>query len=239
MSGLNVALRAHLPGFELDVSWEIGAELAVLFGPSGTGKSLSLRMIAGLSRPDAGRVAAGENILLDTARAVCLPPQQRSIGYVFQDLALFPHMTVLENVLYGGHGLEREEREASAQKFIHRFGLIGLQGRRPGEISGGQKQRVAFARALLRRPSVLLLDEPFSALDAALRRDMGELLRQIQRELGLPTVLVTHDAAEATALADTVILCDRGRIIKQGTPLEVFTRPTAARKARLEQIRQY
>ena len=239
MSGLSVALRARLPGFELDVAWEIGAELAVLFGPSGAGKSLTLRLIAGLARPDAGRVAAGENILLDTALAVCLPPQKRSIGYVFQDLALFPHMTVLENVLYGGHGLEREEREARAQKFIRQFGLIGLQGRRPGEISGGQKQRVAFARALLRRPSVLLLDEPFSALDAALRRDMGELLREIQRELGLPTVLVTHDAAEATALADTVILCDRGRIIKQGTPLEVFTRPTAAREARLEQIRRY
>ena len=222
MSGLAVALRAHLPGFELDVSWEIGAELAVLFGPSGTGKSLSLRMIAGLSRPDAGRVAAGENILLDTARAVCLTPQQRSIGYVFQDLALFPHMTVLENVLYGGHGLERDERNTRAESLICRFGLSGLQRRRPREISGGQKQRVAFAHALLRRPSVLLLDEPFSALDAPLRRDMDDLLREVQRELKLPTVLVTHDTAEAATLADTVILCAAGRVIRQGTPGEVF-----------------
>ena len=227
MSGLEVALRAHLPGFDLDVSWEIGAELAVLFGPSGAGKSLALRMIAGLAQPDAGRVAAGDHLLLDTTRAVCLPPQRRSIGYVFQDLALFPHMTVLENVLFGGHGLEREERAARAESLIRRFGLADLQRRRPGEISGGQKQRVAFARALLRRPSVLLLDEPFSALDAPLRRDMGNLLREVQRELEIPTVLVTHDAAEATALADTVILCANGRVIRQGSPQETLDFRTA------------
>lgn len=222
MSGLVVMLHAELSGFELDVSWEIGAELAVLFGPSGAGKSLSLRMIAGLAQPQGGRVMAGASILLDTARAVCLPPQRRSIGYVFQDLALFPHMTVLENVLYGGHGLAREERDARARDLICRFGLAALQGRRPGEISGGQKQRVAFARALLRRPAVLLLDEPFSALDTPLRRDMGELLREVQHELKLPTVLVTHDAAEAASLADTVILCDAGRVIQQGAPGEVL-----------------
>jgi molybdate transport system ATP-binding protein len=228
VSGLAVALRARLPGFELDVSWEIGAELAVLFGPSGAGKSLSLRMIAGLAQPEGGRIVAGENLLLDIARALSLPPQQRSIGYVFQDLALFPHMTVLENVLYGGHGLGRDERHARAESLIRRFGLSGLQRRRPGQISGGQKQRVAFARALLRRPSVLLLDEPFSALDAPLRRDMGELLREVQRELNLTAVLVTHDAVEAASLADTVILCAAGRVIRQGAPGEVFAYPAGA-----------
>ena len=225
MSGLSVALCAHLPGFDLDVSWEIGAELAVLFGPSGSGKSLTLQLIAGLARPDAGRVAAGDHLLLDTTRAVCLPPQRRSIGYVFQGLALFPHMTVFDNVLYGGHGVERGARVARAEQLIDRFGLAGLQGRLPGEISGGQKQRVAFARALLRRPSVLLLDEPFSALDAPLRRDMGELLRDVQRELKIPTVLVTHDAAEATALADTVVLCAGGQVIRQGAPREILAFP--------------
>jgi molybdate transport system ATP-binding protein len=233
VSGLAVALRARLPGFFLDVSWEIGAELAVLFGPSGAGKSLTLRLIAGLAQPDSGRVVAGERLLLDTDRAVCLQPQQRSIGYVFQNLALFPHMTVLDNVLYGGHGLEREERAARAESLIHRFGLAGLQRRRPGEISGGQQQRVAFARALLRRPAVLLLDEPFSALDASLRRDMGELLREVQRELKLPTVLVTHDAAEAAALADTVILCEGGRVIRQNEPGKVFTEPSGQAAHRL------
>jgi len=226
--GLAVSLRARLPGFELDVAWEIGAELAVLFGPSGAGKSLTLRMIAGLAQPDAGRVVAEEKVLLDTIRAVCLPPQQRSIGYVFQDLALFPHMTVLENVLYGGHGLEKQDRAAHAESLIRRFGLFDLQKRRPGEISGGQKQRVAFARALLRRPSVLLLDEPFSALETPLRRDMGKLLREMQRELKLPTVLVTHDAAEASSLADTVILCNRGRVSRWSTPQEAFACPAGA-----------
>jgi len=228
VSGLAVSLRASLPGFELDVAWEIGAELAVLFGPSGAGKSLTLRLIAGLAQPDTGRVVAGERILLDSDRAMCLPPQQRSIGYVFQDLALFPHMTVLENILYGGHGLEKEECAARTESLIRRFGLGGLQKRRPGEISGGQKQRVAFARALLRRPSVLLLDEPFSALDTPLRRDMGELLREVQREHMLPTVLVTHDEAEATLLADAVILYDSGRVVRQGTPLEILGFRTAS-----------
>jgi len=225
VNGLSVSLRSRLPGFELDVSWEIGAQLAVLFGPSGAGKSLTLRMIAGLAQPGAGRVVAREGPLLDTSRRVCLPPQRRSVGYVFQGLALFPHMTVLENVLYGGHGLERAERNARAQSLILRFGLGALQQRRPGEISGGQQQRVAFARALLRRPSVLLLDEPFSALDAPLRRDLGALLREVQRDLGLPTVLVTHDAGEALALADTVVLYDGGRVIRQGTPHEALSVP--------------
>ena len=137
-------------------------------------------------------------------------------------------MTVLENVLYGGHGLEREERGARARSLIDRFGLAGLQQRRPGEISGGQQQRVAFARAMVRRPSVLLLDEPFSALDAPLRRDLGELLRDVQRELRIPTVLVTHDAKEATALADTVILYAGGRVIRQGAPLGSLDLPGAA-----------
>ncbi len=232
MNGLAVALRKRLPGFELDVSWEIGADLAVLFGPSGAGKSLTLRMIAGLARPESGRVAAGDAILFDTVRAVCLPPQRRSIGYVFQDLALFPHMTVLENVLYGGHGLEREERGARARDLVQRFGLAGLQQHRPDEISGGQRQRVAFARALLRRPAVLLLDEPFSALDARLRYDMGELLREVQREMRLPTILVTHDAGEAMRLADTVICYDGGCVIRQGPPGETLEVKPGAREPR-------
>lgn len=218
MSGLAVDLRARLPGFTLEVAWAIGPELAVLFGPSGAGKSLTLRMIAGLVRPDAGRIVAGGSVLLDTAGGTELPPERRSIGFVFQDLALFPHMTVLENVHYGGHGLAAGERRERGDSMIRRFGLAGLERRRPGEISGGQKQRVAFARALLRRPAVLLLDEPFSALDAPLRRDLGALLREVQREERIPVALVTHDAAEARALADVVIAYEGGRIASPREP---------------------
>ncbi len=214
MSGLAVALRARLPGFDLDVRWEIGAELAVLFGPSGAGKSLTVRMVAGLVRPDAGRICVGGSVLLDTAVGRELPPQERSVGFVFQDLALFPHMSVLENVRYGGHGLPAAERAARADELIRRFGLGGLERRRPGAISGGQKQRVALARALLRRPSLLLLDEPFSALDLPLRRELAELLRQIQRAAAIPVLLVTHDPVEACALADRVILYDRGQALQ-------------------------
>ena len=205
MSGLAVSVRARLAGFELDVDWEIGDELAVLFGPSGAGKSLTLRMIAGLARPGRGRIVAGGRVLLDTAAGIDLPPQQRSVGFVFQDLALFPHMSVEENVGYGGHGLPAGERGERAASLIRRFGLDGLQRRRPGEISGGQRQRVALARAMLRRPSLLLLDEPFSALDLPLRRELGRLLREIQRTEAVPVVLVTHDPDEARSLADRVI----------------------------------
>jgi len=225
VSGLAVSVRKELPGFDLGVEWSIGRELAVLFGPSGAGKSLTLRMIAGLVRPDAGSVRAGERLLFDSSKGVDLPPERRSLGYVFQDLALFPHMTVLENILYGGHGVPRDARRARAAALIERFRLGGLERRRPVEISGGQRQRVAFARALLRRPGALLLDEPFSALDAPLRREMGELLREVQREFSLPVVLVTHDEAEAKALADTVILCARGRIVRQGSPPEALACP--------------
>ena len=217
MSGLAVSVRARLAGFDLDVDWEIGDELAVLFGPSGAGKSLTLRMIAGLARPDAGRIVADGRPLLDTATGIDLPPRRRSVGFVFQDLALFPHMSVLENVGYGGHGIPPGERAERAATLIRRFGLAGLEQRRPGEISGGQKQRVALARALLRRPSLLLLDEPFSALDLPLRRELGLLLREIQRTEAVPVVLVTHDPDEARSLAHRVIRYDCGHSVQQDT----------------------
>ncbi len=216
--GIAVDVRKKLSGFELDAAWEIGDELAVLFGFSGAGKSLTLRMIAGLMTPDEGVIRFGSRVLFSREQAINLRPQQRSIGYVSQDLALFPHMSVLRNILYGGHGIESTIRESRAREMIERFGLAGLEDRLPTEISGGQKQRTAFARALVAKPEALLLDEPFSALDRPVRRDMGMLLKEIQQREQIPVVLVTHDLDEAASLAATVIVYDRGRTVRQGPP---------------------
>jgi len=231
--GLFVDITKRLNGFSLEVSWEIGNELAVLFGCSGSGKSLTLRMLAGLLRPDGGRIRSAERVLFDGAGRVDLSPRERSLGYVFQDLALFPHMTVEENIFYGGHGIARPQRRERCHVMIHKFRLQGLERKLPGQISGGQKQRVAFARALIRRPSALLLDEPFSALDAPLRAEMCELMRDVQRELAIPVVLVTHDRDEALEFGDRLIVYAGGRVQQSGTPEEVLAGPATEQVARL------
>jgi molybdate transport system ATP-binding protein len=205
----------------------------VLFGYSGAGKSLTLQMIAGLVRPDAGSIVLNERPLFDSSARFDLAPQKRSFGYVFQDLALFPHMTVEENILYGGHGIEREERQARVSTMINRFRLGNFKKKYPSQISGGQRQRVAFARALIRHPDALLLDEPFSALDAPLRAEMRELLRDVQREFMIPVVLVTHDREEALSLADRLIVYSVGGVEQAGAPKEVLERPATETVMRL------
>jgi molybdate transport system ATP-binding protein len=222
---LSAKVKKRLGAFTLDVEWSIANELAVLFGYSGAGKSITLQMIAGLMKPDEGSVLLNGCTLFESASLTDLAPQERSLGYVFQDLALFPHMTVRENVLYGAHGLGKDDREQRSIEMIERFMLSKLQGKYPGEISGGQKQRVALARALIRRPSALLLDEPFSALDNPLRVEMQNLLQQIRREYPIPVVLVTHDLVEAWTLADKLIVCANGRVIQTGSPFEVLNSP--------------
>lgn len=227
MKGLSVSLRSRMRGFTLDARWDIGCELAALLGFSGAGKSLTLRMIAGLLSPDAGRIACNGEVLYDSVCRINRRPQDRSMGYLFQNLALFPHMTVQENILSGGHGLSEEERTQRAADLIYQFRLRGLEQRRPSTISGGQQQRVALARALLRRPRALLLDEPFSALDAPLRRDMRMLLKDVQQECRVPVVLVTHDQQEALSVADRIIVYDGGRVVQSGTPDDLMQRPAS------------
>jgi molybdate transport system ATP-binding protein len=223
--GLSVSVRKDLGSFLLDVSWNVGNELAVLCGYSGAGKSMTFRMIAGLLRPDRGLIALDGRTLYDSSSGTFIPPQERALGYVFQDLALFPHMTVKRNILYGGQGVAAQERESMADLLMRRFRISALEARMPAQISGGQKQRVALARALMRRPSALLLDEPFSALDSPTRLAMGALLKEIQREFNIPVVLITHDITEAHALADKMIVCSEGRIVRAGPIEDVMRHP--------------
>lgn len=218
----HVRLRKRLPGFDLDVEWTCGGGLTVLFGYSGAGKSLTLRALAGLLRPDEGRVALDGEVLFDSMRGVNVPPQRRGLGYVPQDCALFPHMTVAENVAYGLASLPRLVRTERRDEMLAALGLTALVGKRPRELSGGQRQRVALARALAPRPRALLLDEPFSALDAPLRAEMRDLVRT---GFGVPVVLVTHDLYEAYTLADTMIVYGGDGSVQAGAPCEVFARP--------------
>lgn len=223
--GLSLNLRKQVNGFKLDVEWAMDNELSVLFGYSGAGKSMTLQLLAGLMQPDEGWIQADDQFLFDSRSNTNLPPQARSIGYVFQNLALFPHMTVKENIFYGATGLRKEQREKRCREMLSGFHLVGLEERLPSEISGGQQQRVALARALIRRPGLLLLDEPFSALDLPLRREMQQFLKEIRDEFNIPVILVTHDLSEAFSVADRIIIYSQGRVVQTGSPLEVHRDP--------------
>ena len=226
--GLSVKLSKQVDGFTLDVEWQINNELAVLFGYSGAGKTMTLQMIAGLMKPDGGYVRLHDKSFFDSSFHINLPPQERSFGYVFQDLALFPHMTALNNILYGSDGLRKLEKRDRAKEMIEAFHLEGLEEKYPTELSGGQKQRVAFARALIRRPDVLLLDEPFSALDNPIRIEMRRFLRDIKNRFDMPIVLVTHDITEAFTVADAVIVYSNGKVVQMGTPQNILNNPLSS-----------
>jgi len=230
---LEVDLVKRLGAFELSPRFAAGPGTVVLFGPSGSGKSLTLAAIAGLLRPDTGRIAIGGETLFDRRQGVDLPPERRRVGYVPQGYALFPHLSVGQNVTYGLHGLPRAEVGRRLDEALTLLGLHGLTDRRPGQVSGGQQQRVALARALVVRPRLLLLDEPFAALDAEMRRLLRAELVELQRRLGIAVVFVTHDLGEAHALGDQVVLLDRGQVLQVGRTGDVFTRPVGLRAAEL------
>ncbi|MBD0329587.1 MAG: ABC transporter ATP-binding protein [Thermoleophilia bacterium] len=217
MDALHVDVFHPLRAFALEVALRAGRETVAVVGPSGSGKTTLLRAIAGLLVPERGRVAAGEEVWLDTGRGVALPPERRAVGLVFQEYALFPHLSVAENVAYGGRGRARD--------LLRRFGLEPLAGVRPASLSGGERQRVALARALARDPAVLLLDEPLSALDAQTRAALRLELHGRLRELRLPTVLVTHDFEDAAVLADRVAVLLDGRVLQAGTAAELVASP--------------
>ena len=211
-----------------DVSLDIRpGELVALLGPSGSGKTTLLRVIAGLQSPDSGRV------LFDGVDATALSVQERRVGFVFQNYALFKHMTVAGNVGYGLRVRPRAQRppreaiRARVEKLLDFVQLSGLGGRHPAQLSGGQRQRVALARALAIEPRVLLLDEPFGALDARVRKDLRRWLREIHKQTGLTTVFVTHDQDEAMELADRVVVLNEGRIEQVGTPADLYDNPAS------------
>ena len=224
--GLDLKITTHLDGFSLDVRWSMGNELVVLFGHSGAGKSMTLRTIAGITPQGDGHIELNGRVLFSKDHGINLPPQHRSVGYVFQDLALFPHMTVEKNILYGAAGTDRKQAAKKTGEMMELFRLAVHKDKYPHEISGGQKQRVAFARALVRQPEVLLLDEPFSALDDQLRLEMRRCLTNVvKKEFRIPTVLVTHNVLEVYSLADRVLVYSNGRVVQSGIPQAVFTNP--------------
>jgi molybdate transport system ATP-binding protein len=226
-----LSLDAETSLGELELSLRLRVEegeCLALAGPSGAGKTSVLRIVAGLLRPRRGRVDCGAETWLDSERGVHRPPERRRCGYLFQEYALFPHLRGWENVAYGIEGVGRRERRARAHELLERFGVGALAGSRPRAWSGGERQRVALARALAREPSVLLLDEPLSALDARTRasasRELGELLRDAR----VPALLVTHDFEEAAQLGGRVGVLDGGRIVQEGTAAELAAAPATA-----------
>lgn len=211
--------------FVLDVALEIPPGVTIVFGPSGAGKSTLLDCIAGLLNPDGGRIDIGGEVLLDVQRHIDVPPAKRRIAYVFQSLALFPHMTVEQNVAYGLADQPAPQRDSRAKAMLEAFQVEQLAKRKATEISGGEQQRVALARSLATSPAVLLLDEPLTALDEGLKKSIMEDLRRWNAVQNIPILYVTHSRAEVDALGEGVIVMDQGKIISTGTPHEVLDTP--------------
>jgi molybdate transport system ATP-binding protein len=207
--------------------------ITVLFGPSGCGKTTTLRCLAGLDRPEEGRITFGEAVWFDAERQVFLRPQQRGIGYLFQEYALFPHLTVAGNITYGLSDLSRDAQRQRVADVLDLFHLGGLEDRYPHQVSGGEQQRIALARVMVRRPRLLLLDEPLSALDQTTREQLRPELRRLLVHFGVPVILVTHDRAEAMALAHHLLVLDRGRVRQEGAVDEVFNRPADVEVAQI------
>jgi|SRR6266567_1596908 len=227
------SFAAQSRDFVLEVDFQTASGFTILFGPSGAGKTTLLDCVAGLANPDSGRIAIGNRILYDAAQRIDLPVAKRRVGYVFQNLALFPHLTVEQNVEYGLAHLPQAERAAQASAILQAFRIPHLASRYPREISGGESQRTALARTLVTDPTVLLLDEPLAALDAATKSKIIDDLRSWNQARRIPILYVTHSREEVFALGEYVIVLDAGCIVAQGTPHEVIAAPQQETVAQL------
>jgi molybdate transport system ATP-binding protein len=223
---LSVGIAARLsPQFALDVTFTAPPGITILFGASGSGKTTVLRAVAGLTRPDTGHIWVGDRALFDAATGIDVPVQQRRVGYVFQQLALFPHMSIADNIQYGLHGLPQDERQRRVSAIAESFHITGVLTRRPGHTSGGERQRAALARALVTEPSLLLLDEPLSALDLPIQSRIIEDLRRWNEAHRIPVLYVTHAHREVFALGERVVVLENGRVQATGSPHEVLDQP--------------
>lgn len=236
---IEVRIRKQYPAgpdsaaFSLDLEFGSSAGVTALFGPSGAGKTLALDCIAGFVRPDDGRILLDDQILFDGDTGVHVAPRARRCGYVFQNYALFPHMTLRQNLEFAVERTPRLGRRRKVAEMLEKFHLSDVAGRRPYQLSGGQKQRCSIARALIGVPRVLLLDEPARGLDAPLRAELYSVLRQVRQEFGTPILLVTHDADECFALADEMIVLREGHAVQSGSPRVIFDQPASVDVARL------
>jgi len=232
-------LKARQGDFLLEVDFELPRGITILFGPSGAGKTTLLDCVAGLLTPDAGKITIGPDVLFDSERGINVPAQHRRMGYVFQDLALFPHLTVERNIRYGISDLSDREQSTRSERILESFRISGLRTRRPGQISGGEKQRVALARALVTDPCLLLLDEPLAGLDSPTKARIMDDLRAWNAARQIPVVYITHNREEVFALGEQVLALEQGKVVARGTPHEVMTAPrleTVAQLAGFENI---
>lgn len=221
-------LNNHFP---IDIDWKSDNGITVLFGPSGSGKSITLQTIAGFVHPESGYIKINGNTVYDTKNKINIAPQKRKTGYLFQNYALFPHLTVVQNILFAYNksavcGVIREITEyEELMSILELFELRGLENSYPAQLSGGQQQRVALARALMSKPELLLLDEPFAAIDLIIRKKLRMEIKELQRRLSIPMVFITHDIHEALMMADNLIIYDRGNVVQQGEPQYILNNP--------------
>ena len=215
---LSVQIRHAFPGFSMDVAFDAPQGLTVLFGRSGAGKTTVVNAVAGLFRPEQGRILLDGRVLTDSAARIMLPPHKRRVGYVFQDAQLFPHMTVAQNLRFGRYFATRDRREIDEANVVDTLGIGGLMDARPPRLSGGERQRVALARALLAVPQLLLMDEPLAGLDDERKAEVLPLIARVAAEFATPIVYVTHSVAEVAGLAARVIMLRNGRVEASGEP---------------------